>query len=71
MQDPKVNYFRYFTNELVVHWLPAALGRGKGDEAGFMPTPRANRPALPSRRSNDKPHPIVVALPTPWTTNCG
>ena len=68
-QGPKVNHFRYFTNELSVRWLASALARGDGDNAGFMPLteppPSAPRcqAAVARSRSNDKPRPIVVVLP--------
>ena len=68
-QGPKVNHFRYFTNELSVRWLGAALARSDGDNAGFLPltAPPVAAPrcaaAVARSRSNDKPRPIVVVLP--------
>jgi CHAT domain-containing protein len=68
-QGPKVNHFRYFTNELSVRWLASALARSDADNAGFMPLaappPAAPRcqAAVARSRSNDKPRPIVILLP--------
>lgn len=68
-QGPKVNHFRYFTNEVSVRWLGAALSRGDNDNAGFLPLilppPAAPRcqAAVARSRANTKPRPIVVVLP--------
>jgi len=68
-QGPKVNHFRYFTNEVSVRWLGAALSRDVADNAGFLPlsvppaaAPRCQAAAARSREGN-KPRPIVVMLP--------
>jgi hypothetical protein len=68
-QGPKVNHFRYFTNEQSVRWLAAALTRSDADNAGFLPlaapapTTARCQAAVARSRSNDKPRPIVVVLP--------
>ncbi|MBK9783305.1 MAG: CHAT domain-containing protein [Betaproteobacteria bacterium] len=72
-EGPKVNHFRYFTNEQSVRWLKDGLSREDGDNAGFQPiaTAFANAPdptqrcrdAVARSRSGIKPRPIVVVLP--------
>ncbi len=68
-QGPKVNHFRYFTNEVSVRWLAAALSRSNADNAGFLPLtlppPAAPRcqAAVARSRESAKPRPIVVVLP--------
>ena len=66
---PKVNHFRYFTNEQSVRWLKAGLSRDDSDSAGFLPltlpAPAAPRcqAAVARSRSSNRPRPIVVVLP--------
>ncbi|WP_180129044.1 CHAT domain-containing protein [Rhodoferax sp. BLA1] len=67
---PKVNHFRYFSNEASIRWLGAALGRSDADSGGFLPltapppaAPRCQAAATRSRSSPNKPRPIVVLLP--------
>jgi CHAT domain-containing protein len=68
-KGPKVNHFRYFTNEVSLRWLGAALGRAEGSSAVFLPltvppiaAPRCQAAVARSRESL-KPRPIVVVLP--------
>ena len=68
-QGPKVNHFRYFTNEQSVRWLRAGLTRSDGDSGGFQPIaakgyvgPRCAAAVTRSRGGN-KPRPIAVMLP--------
>jgi hypothetical protein len=66
---PKVNHFRYFTNEQSVRWLQAGLARADGDSGGFVPlvdaAPAAPRcqAAVARSRGDGKPRPIAVVLP--------
>ena len=66
---PKVNHFRYFSNEQSVRWLRAGLVRDDGDNAGFQPlgasVPPARRcqDAVARSRGDGKPRPIAVVLP--------
>jgi tetratricopeptide (TPR) repeat protein len=68
-QGPKVNHFRYFTNDQSVRWLAAGLGRADGDNAGFLslaPKPAAAprcAAAIARSRGGNKPRPIAVVLP--------
>lgn len=68
-QGPKVNHFRYFTNEQSVRWLVAGLARAEGDSAGYQPlagAPEAGRRcqnAVARSRSSGQPRPIAVVLP--------
>ena len=68
-QGPRVNHFRYFTNDKSIAWLQAALTRADADNAGFQPiaAPRPIAPRLAEivrrSRGTDKPRPIVVVLP--------
>ena len=68
-QGPKVNHFRYFTNEQSVRWLRAGLTRSDGDSGGFLPIaakpyvgPRCAAAVTRSRGGN-KPRPIAIMLP--------
>ncbi len=66
---PKVNHFRYFSNEQSVRWLQAGLARADGDSGGFLPlvdaAPAAPRcsAAVARSRGDGKPRPIAVVLP--------
>ena len=66
---PKVNHFRYFTNEQSVRWLQAGLARADGDQAGFLPlaaeAPVGRRcaDAVARSRGDGKPRPLAVVLP--------
>ena len=68
-QGPKVNHFRYFTNDQSVRWLSAGLSRADGDNAGFQslaPKPAAAprcAAAIARSRGGNKPRPIAVVLP--------
>lgn len=68
-QGPKVNHFRYFTNDQSVRWLSAGLSRADGDNAGFQslaPKPAAAprcAAAIARSRVGNKPRPIAVVLP--------
>lgn len=68
-QGPKVNHFRYFTNDQSVRWLSAGLTRADGDNGGFQPlapkpsaAPRCAS-AIARSRGGNKPRPIAVVLP--------
>ena len=68
-EGPKVNHFRYFSNEQSVRWLHAGLARADGDSGGFLPiadaAPAAARcqAAVARSRGDGKPRPIAVVLP--------
>jgi CHAT domain-containing protein len=68
-QGPKVNHFRYFSNETSLRWLGAALLRAEGDNAGFLPLvlPEPGAPrcqaAVQRSRASATPRPIVLLLP--------
>ncbi|MBP5996424.1 MAG: CHAT domain-containing protein [Azonexus sp.] len=68
-EGPKVNHFRYFTNEQSVRWLQAGLARADGDSGGFLPlvdaTPAAPRcqAAVARSRGDGRPRPLAVVLP--------
>jgi len=66
---PKVNHFRYFSNEQTVRWIKAGLTRAKAESGGFLPLPAVAeagqrcQEAVARSRSAGKPRPIAVVLP--------